>query len=96
MFDSIGESTVRTVLRPESVSAVTDKEVQAQRAERLREARPVEKGHDSAELKKDTEKKESKTKYDLEEHIIVFEKYNKNGEVIFRIPPKQNPVDELA
>jgi hypothetical protein len=96
MFDTIGESTVRTVLRPENVSAVTDKEIQAQRAEKLREARPVEKNEDSTDLKNDAQKKERTTKYDLEEKVIVFEKYNRNGEVVFRMPPKQNPVDELA
>jgi hypothetical protein len=96
MFDTIGESTVRTVLRPESVSATTDKQVQVQRAEKLREARPVERGEDSAELKKEAGKKDSSIRYDLDEEAIVFEKYNKNGEVIFRLPPKQNPVDELA
>jgi hypothetical protein len=96
MFDTIGESSVRTVVRPDSTSAVADRQIQVERTERLREARPVEKSEDPAELKQEAQQKESSTRYDLDEHVIVFEKYNKNGEVILRIPPKRTPIDELA
>jgi hypothetical protein len=32
----------------------------------------------------------------IENNQIVFEKYNKKGELIFRLPPSDTPVDKLA
>lgn len=100
MFDPIGEPNVRTVLRPEPTIAINEKEIQAQQEQKVRESRSIEKSNDSSEIKKEKEdqerEKENRAKYRQEEDKIVYEKYNKNGEVVFRLPPKKKPLDEIA
>lgn len=98
MFDPIGEPNVRTILRPEPNIAINEKEIQTQQEQRVRESRAIEKSENGSEIKKEKqeEEKEQTAKYTQEEDRIVYEKYNKNGELVLRIPPKEKPLDELA
>jgi hypothetical protein len=98
MFDSIGEPNVRAIVRPEPSIAINAKELQAQQEQKVRESRPIEKSENDSKIKdeKKEEEKQQTAKYRQEDDRIIYEKYNKNGELIFRIPPKQNPLDELA
>ncbi len=98
MFDPIGEPNVRTILRPEPNIQINERELQIQKDQKLRESRTIEQSEDSSEIKNENSEKDKKqsSKYKMEEDRIIYEKYNRNGELIFRIPPKQNPLDELA
>ncbi len=96
MLETIGDSTVRFTTRSDNNMAVEDKDVNNQRVEKIREERPVEKSDEGARADLEENKNEKTSKYQLEKNKIVFEKYNKNGEVILRIPPAQKPVDEIA
>lgn len=96
MLDTIGQTTIRTTIRPDPGSVLNERDLLIQQAERTREIRPVEKSEEGNKPKQDTRQQEETSKYKLEEHRIVFEKYNKNGELIFRIPPEQKPINELA
>lgn len=98
MFDPIGEPNVRSIVRPEPVVAINEREIQTQQDQKLRESRSIEKNENSAEIKKERNREESRqtSKYKQEGNTIIYEKYNKNGELILRIPPKEKPVDQLA
>lgn len=94
MFDSIGETTIRSMPKPESGLAASDKALQVQKTEKLKENRPVENAEEGAKSTLDMKKKEESSKYKIEDKKIIYEKYNKDGEVIMRLPPNLNPVDE--
>jgi hypothetical protein len=96
MFDPIGEPNVRTVIRPEPNIIINEKENQIQQEQKLRELRPIEKSENSSKIKNDTQENQKNAKYRQEEDKIVYEKYDKNGELIYRMPPKEHPLDELA
>lgn len=99
MIDPIGEPNVRSIIRPEPNIEINEREVQTQRDQKIREARSIEKSENGSEIKneiKEEEEKKQSAKYKQEEDRIVYEKYNKNGQLIFRIPPKSNPLDALA
>ncbi len=93
MLDTLGEATARIATRITTQVAGTENDQALQRVEKIREVRPVEKAENGqgTELKKEPE--ESSTKYNLEDSKIVFEKYDKNGNLIIRIPPSMGKVD---
>lgn len=99
MFDPIGEPNVRTVIRPEPNITINEKESQVQREQKLYELRSIEKSENSSKIKKEKDndqKNQKNAKYRQEDNKIIYEKYDKNGELIFRMPPKKKPLDELA
>ena len=96
MFDSIGQTTVRPTPQHENNQAVNENDISVQRAERLREARAVEKSEKRSKSDFNEQKKEGSAKYKLENNRIIFEKYDRNGEVVFRLPPANKPIDEMA
>jgi hypothetical protein len=98
MFDPIGEPNVRTVIRPEPNIEINERESQIQQERKTNELRSIEKSENSAEIKKEKDEQENQrsAKYRQDGKKIIYEKYDKNGEIIFRIPPKEKPLDELA
>ena len=97
MINNISEGALRVASKIDPSGAIHEKEVNQRRADEIREARPVEKSDQAngAEARK-AKKDETTDKFVLDERHMVFEKYNKNGDLILRIPPSQTPVDELA
>jgi hypothetical protein len=97
MINNISEATVRVATKVDPSSAIHEKEVAAQKAKELREARPVEKGEAGDQTDTDHQRKgKDSSRYMIENNQIVFEKYNKKGELIYRLPPSDSPVDEMA
>jgi hypothetical protein len=96
MLDTIGQSNLRSVVRPENTTGPANSEQTNQRVKEVQETRPIEKTEEAnkAKVDQENERKES-TKNRLENNEIVFEKYNSSGELIIRIPPEK-PVDEMA
>lgn len=94
MLESIGESAVRMTTRVEHNHAVGDRDVTLQKAEKVIEERPIESAEESTKPESDTEQKTSG--YNSDESGVYFEKYDKQGNVIFRVPPEQKPIDEHA
>jgi hypothetical protein len=97
MIEPIGESTVRTTMRTESNVAVENRDVALERIEKVVEERPIEaSAKESAspetEDKKQQEKKSSG--YNMDDNGIFFEKYDRKGNVVFRTPPEEKPIDE--
>lgn len=94
MLESIGESTVRMTTRVDHSQAVEDRDVALQKTEKVVEERPIENTEKSTKPESDTEQRTSG--YDSDENGVYFEKYDKQGNIIFRVPPEQKPIDEHA
>jgi hypothetical protein len=94
MIDTIGESAVRMTTRNDSNLAVEHKDIAIERVEKAVEERPVESSQESAKAESDAEKKTGG--YNADEKGIFFEKYDEQGNVIYRTPPEQKPIDERA
>jgi hypothetical protein len=95
MINNISEGTLRILSKVDAPSAVQDRELTQQKAEEVRQVRPVEKSEaGSQSQKKKPKKEENSSKYVVDNKELVFEKYDSKGELIFRIPPSQKPVDE--
>ncbi|WP_319524980.1 hypothetical protein [uncultured Desulfosarcina sp.] len=94
MFNTIGESVVRTTTRADNNLALENRDVSLEKTEKVVEERPVENSEESA--KSETEGDRKPSGYDVDDKGVYFEKYDKKGNVIYRIPPEQKPIDELA
>ena len=97
MINNISEGALRVASKIDPSGAIHEKEVNQQKAKEIRDARPVEKSDhgNKAEAKKAKED-ETNSKFLQNGKSMVFEKYDKNGDLILRIPPSQTPVDEVA
>ncbi len=97
MINNISEGALRVASKIDPSGAIHEKEVNQQKAKEIRDARPVEKSDNGnkAEAKKAKED-ETTGKFLQNGNNMVFEKYDKNGDLILRIPPSQTPVDEVA
>jgi hypothetical protein len=77
-----------------------EKKVLLDKEQRLKENRPVEAAQEGAEAKQrpvaEEEEKKRSSAHTFEEGRIIYEKYNHNGDVIFRLPPAKKPVDEMV
>ena len=94
MLDTIGESVVRTTTRTDNNLAVENKDVALKKVEKAAEERPIESSQESAKPESDAGEKAGG--YNTDDRGVYFEKYDKNGNVIYRTPPEQKPIDERA
>jgi hypothetical protein len=94
MLDSIGESAVRTTTRADNNLAVENKDVELKKTEKTVEERPIETTQQSDAPDSDAEERTGG--YDVDDSGVFFEKYDEKGNVIYRLPPEQKPIDELA
>jgi hypothetical protein len=97
MINNISEGTVRIVSKIDNVGSIHEKEFSQQKAEEVRQVRPVEKSEagDQANKKK-PKKEETSSKYVIDQNQLVYQKYNSKGDLILSIPPDHKPVDEHA
>ncbi|BBO67553.1 hypothetical protein DSCA_14830 [Desulfosarcina alkanivorans] len=94
MLETIGESAVRMTTRTDSNLAVEHKDLALEKVEKAVKERPVESSQESS--KPEADEREKTDGYNMEDGNIFFEKYDKNGNVIVRLPPEKKPIDELA
>ena len=94
MLESIGESTVRMTTRVDGNQAGDNKDAALQKTEKRVEERPIEDAQDSSKPESDTDQKTSG--YNSDENGIYFERYDRKGNVILRVPPEEKPIDEHA
>lgn len=97
MIDAIGDNTVKGATRTEPAAVVSERLFAAQQ-EQLRAERPVEGSQpgDSVRLReREAEPEKGEAKYVQEKNRLFFEKYDKNGELVLRMPPQKLPVDEV-
>lgn len=97
MLEPIGESAVRMTTRTDSNLAVDNKDIALEKVEKILEERSIESLQESTKPESEENAEEEKSSgYDSDDNGIFFEKYDKDGNVIFRAPPEQKPIDEHA
>lgn len=94
MINNISEGPLRAAIKVDPSAAIHDKQAVQDKTEQLRQARPVEDSESSNKAKQQNNTDKDTSKYLLEDKTIVFEKYNKDGDLVYRIPPSYKPVDE--
>ncbi len=97
MFDIIGESVVQQLARVIVPASGTERDASAQKAEVVREARPVEKPNESREARSEAGADQgTTTRNRLEAGKIIVEKYDEDGRLVRRTPPGFLPFGEIA
>ena len=97
MINNISEGALRVASKIDPSVAVHDKEIHQEKDRQVREARPVEHSENGAQTRKeDAQADKGSGKFLFADKHIVFEKYDRNGELVLRIPPSTKPVDEVA
>ena len=94
MLNTIGEHAVRTTTRADNNMVEVNKDVVLKKVEKAVEERPIERSQESAKPEPDAKNKSYG--YNMDDEGVYYEKYDKNGNVIFRTPPEQKPIDEHA
>ncbi|MGD9366058.1 MAG: hypothetical protein PVH87_10195 [Desulfobacteraceae bacterium] len=97
MINNISEGALRVASKIDPSGAIHEKEVNQQKAREIREARPVEKSDQGNKAEaRNTKEDETTGKFRQDDRHMVFEKYDKNGDLILRIPPSLTPVDKVV
>jgi hypothetical protein len=97
MFDVISDAAAQQMPRTGFIGSGTEKEVAAQKAERTREARPVEKSNESEKAKlMGSGDNPTHSRNRLEDGRIIVEKYDDDGKLVKRDPPGYLPFGEFA
>lgn len=97
MINNISEGALRVASKIDPSGAIHEKEVNQQKAREVREARPVEKSDQGNKAEARNAKEDETTgKFRQDDRHLVFEKYDRNGDLILRIPPSLTPVDKVV
>lgn len=97
MINNISEGALRVASKIDPSTAIHEREVNQHKADEMRVARPVETSEAGNEAQtKDTRKDQSSSQFLLDDKKVVFEKYDKNGDLVLRIPPSEKPVDQVV
>lgn len=97
MINNISEGALRVASKIDPSGAIHEKEVNQQKANEVREARPIEKSENGNKAEaQDAKKDKSTSKFLLNDKRVIFEKYDENGDLVLRIPPSQTPVDKVV
>ena len=97
MINNISESAIRVVTKVDPNVDIHDKEANLQRTNELDKLRPVEQSEASNKAQSESKpKNDGSSRYLMSGNRVVFEKYDKDGDVVLRIPPSEKPVDKMA
>jgi hypothetical protein len=97
MINNITESTLRVASKIDPSGAIHEKEVNQQKAREVREARAIEKSDQGSKAEaRNAKEDETTSKFRQDDRRMVFEKYDRNGDLILRIPPSLTPVDKVV
>ena len=98
MINNISEGALRVATKIDPSGAIHEKEVNQQKAEEVRQARPVEKSDQGSRAEaQNARQDEASGKFLLDDQKhMVFEKYDRNGDLVLRIPPSKTPVDKMV
>jgi hypothetical protein len=97
MLNAIGEATMQQFVRSNYNSETYDKDLEAQKADKVKEQRPVEEtenGHQS-EMKSNSDE-ELETRNSLKDGKLVVERYDEAGRLVKVTPPGYLPPGERA
>lgn len=87
MIGATGDMTNQYLVRANYSDSADQRAVVRQENDILKVERPVETAGDGSRTEADM-KHGTTDKYELEDSKIVFKKYDKNGHVIYRVPPE--------
>lgn len=91
-METIGESVVRTTARADHHLAAENRDVDLKKAERIAAERPIEGSAANSRTESDPAGKQGG--YDTDDGGLYYEKYDRKGNVIYRLPPEKKPIDE--
>ena len=97
MINAIGEATMQQIVRSNYNSETYDKDLEVQKADKVKEHRPVEKSDDGHKPAMDTNSEEDlKTRNSLEDGQLVIERYDDDGKLVRVTPPGYLPPGAMA
>jgi hypothetical protein len=100
MLDSVGQTSIQTLGRTENIVIAQEKKAFIDKESQVKQNRPIEAAQESVEAKKKAAAEEEANKknsaHTFEDGRIIYEKYDNNGDLIFRQPPAKKPVDEMV
>jgi hypothetical protein len=97
MFDVIGDAAAQQVPRTAGYAGGSEKDVLVQKAERMREARPVEQsggGEKPTSSRDEDDSVHNRTR--LEGGQVLIEKYDDSGRLLKVTPPGYLPLSEIV
>jgi hypothetical protein len=97
MINAIGEATMQQIVRSNYNSETYDKDLEVQKADKVKEHRPVEKSDDGHKPAMDMKSEEDfKTRNSLEDGQLVIERYDDDGKLVRVTPPGYLPPGAVA
>ena len=96
MINNVSEGVLRSTTKVDPNVAVLEREASQEKTERVKENRPIEETEAGVKAETKNAEERASSKFMLDKNKMVFEKYDKNGEVVLRIPPSSKPVNEIA
>ncbi|MEJ2283397.1 MAG: hypothetical protein P8X85_07375 [Desulfobacterales bacterium] len=97
MLNAIGEATMQQFVRSNYNSATCDKDLEVQKAEKVKEQRPVEETKDGKQSEMNLKSEEElKSRNKFEDGKLIVERYDDNGKLVRVTPPGYLPPGETA
>ena len=97
MINAIGEATMQQFVRSNYNSETYDKDLEVQKANKVKEHRPIEKSDDGQKPEMDLKsEQEMQTRLNLEDGQITVESYDDSGRLIKVSPPGYLPPGKTA
>jgi hypothetical protein len=97
MINAIGEATMQQIVRSNYNSETYDKDLEVQKADEVKEHRPVEKSDDGHKPAMDLRSEEElKTRNSLKDGQLVIESYDDDGKLVRVTPPGYLPPGAMA
>jgi len=97
MINAIGEATMQQIVRSNYNSETYDKDLEAQKTDKVKEHRPVEKSDDGQKPEMDLQSEgDVQTCTSLEDGEIIVESYDDSGRLVKVSPPGYLPPGHTA
>ncbi len=97
MINAIGEATMQQFVRSNYNSETYDKDLEAQKTDKVKEHRPVEKSDDGQKPEMDLKsEQEVQTRNNLKDGQITVESYDESGRLVKLSPPGYLPPGQTA
>jgi hypothetical protein len=97
MINAIGEATMQQIVRSNYNSETYDKDLEAQKTDKVKEHRPVEKSDDGQKPEMDLKSEgDVQTRTNLEDGEITIESYDDSGRLVKVSPPGYLPPGRTA
>ena len=97
MINAIGEATMQQIVRSNYNSETYDKDLEAQKTDKVKEQRPVEKSEDGQKPEMDLKSEaEVQTRNNLKDGQITVESYDDSGRLVKVSPPGYLPPGQTA